>query len=118
MALIACPECDKQISDKATTCPSCGCPMARVEETETVRATISFSEKLEGFQLSDQIVCPHCRKKGCILIRPAKAKKGISGAKTTGALFTMGLSMFATGLSRKEWVTEAKCKNCRAIWQF
>lgn len=27
MALINCPECGKQISDKATTCPNCGCPI-------------------------------------------------------------------------------------------
>ncbi|WP_143452680.1 zinc ribbon domain-containing protein [Konateibacter massiliensis] len=27
MALIKCPECGKEISDKATSCPSCGCPI-------------------------------------------------------------------------------------------
>jgi uncharacterized membrane protein YvbJ len=27
MALITCPECGAQISDKATTCPQCGHPM-------------------------------------------------------------------------------------------
>ena len=27
MALINCPECNKQISDKAAACPSCGCPV-------------------------------------------------------------------------------------------
>ncbi len=32
MALINCPECGKEISDKATTCPNCGCPVAK--ETE------------------------------------------------------------------------------------
>ena len=26
MALIKCPECDKQISDKSTACPYCGFP--------------------------------------------------------------------------------------------
>ncbi|MBV5327369.1 MAG: hypothetical protein JZU65_06980, partial [Chlorobium sp.] len=26
MALIKCSECNKDISDKATTCPGCGCP--------------------------------------------------------------------------------------------
>ncbi|MDR0515986.1 MAG: zinc ribbon domain-containing protein, partial [Fibromonadaceae bacterium] len=26
MALIKCPECEKQISDKAENCPHCGCP--------------------------------------------------------------------------------------------
>lgn len=28
MALINCLECGKQISDKATVCPHCGCPIA------------------------------------------------------------------------------------------
>ena len=26
MALIECPECNKEISDKAPACPHCGCP--------------------------------------------------------------------------------------------
>lgn len=26
MALIKCPECGKEISDKATSCQNCGCP--------------------------------------------------------------------------------------------
>jgi len=26
MALMSCPECSKQISDKAAACPNCGCP--------------------------------------------------------------------------------------------
>ena len=27
MALINCPECNKEISDKAKSCPNCGCPI-------------------------------------------------------------------------------------------
>jgi uncharacterized membrane protein YvbJ len=27
MALIICPECGKQVSDKAEKCPQCGCPI-------------------------------------------------------------------------------------------
>ena len=27
MALIKCPECGRQVSDKALTCPNCGCPI-------------------------------------------------------------------------------------------
>ena len=27
MALIKCPECSKDISDKAANCPNCGCPL-------------------------------------------------------------------------------------------
>lgn len=29
MALIKCPECGKEVSDKAKTCPNCGCPIDR-----------------------------------------------------------------------------------------
>lgn len=27
MAMISCPECGKSVSDKARTCPACGCPI-------------------------------------------------------------------------------------------
>lgn len=30
MALISCPECNKQISSSAPTCPGCGAPIAKV----------------------------------------------------------------------------------------
>ena len=32
MALIKCPECHKEISDKAPTCPHCGCPLSNNPE--------------------------------------------------------------------------------------
>lgn len=34
MALIKCPECGKEISEKAPVCPNCGCPVA-TEKTQT-----------------------------------------------------------------------------------
>lgn len=30
MALIKCPECGKEISDKAEACPNCGCPITKI----------------------------------------------------------------------------------------
>lgn len=41
MAMITCPECGKQISDKAGTCPNCGCPIADCSPSGEVR--IKFS---------------------------------------------------------------------------
>ncbi len=29
MSLISCPECGKQVSDKAMSCPHCGCPLIK-----------------------------------------------------------------------------------------
>lgn len=34
MALIKCPECGKEISDKAAACPNCGCPASEFNKTE------------------------------------------------------------------------------------
>lgn len=32
MALIKCPECEKEVSDKANNCPNCGCPILNSEQ--------------------------------------------------------------------------------------
>lgn len=37
MALIKCPECGKEISDKAKACPNCGCPLEQKEEPVNVQ---------------------------------------------------------------------------------
>ena len=67
---------------------------------------------------SAQLVCPHCQTKGSVATRRVKLKKGVSGGKAVGALMTGGLSVLATGLSRKEDATEAKCSNCGSLWHF
>lgn len=38
MALIKCPECGKEISDRAGACPNCGCPIADAPTSVKVRA--------------------------------------------------------------------------------
>ena len=38
MALIKCSECGKEISDKASACPNCGCPI-KIENAETTNNT-------------------------------------------------------------------------------
>jgi hypothetical protein len=67
---------------------------------------------------SAQLICPHCQTKGSVTTRQVKLKKGISGGKAVGALMTAGVSVLATGLSRKEDATEAKCSNCGSVWHF
>ena len=46
MALIKCDECSKEISDKAKTCPICGCPtkfsLEKAEKTNKAAKSIFF----------------------------------------------------------------------------
>ncbi len=46
MALINCEECKKEISDKAATCPHCGCPAAHIAESKAA----AKKEKTEHIQ--------------------------------------------------------------------
>lgn len=50
MALINCPECNKEISDKAVACPNCGFP---------------FNEEIPKIENSGMNVCPKCGKFYC-----------------------------------------------------
>ena len=67
---------------------------------------------------NSKIFCPQCRTGGYVITRRVKAKKGISGGKATGAVLSLGISILATGLSRKEMVTQAACTNCKSQWTF
>lgn len=64
------------------------------------------------------MVCPHCQTKGSIRTKAVKQKKGVSGGKATAAVLTGGVSLLATGLSRKEQATQAFCGNCGNTWFY
>ena len=49
MALIKCSECGKEISDKATTCPNCGCPVLHNNlPTQSLQKTSKQGNKKHG----------------------------------------------------------------------
>lgn len=50
MALINCPECGKEISDKAVSCPNCGCPITSSQEKTDDSKVIETNNKIEKSQ--------------------------------------------------------------------
>ena len=46
MALIRCPECQNNVSDKATSCPHCGFPLSKAEKADKIK---SMSKSVWGF---------------------------------------------------------------------
>lgn len=68
--------------------------------------------------LNHALLCPHCQTRGKVRTKSLKVKKGISGGKATAAVITGGVSLLATGLSRKEATTQAHCDSCNSTWNF
>lgn len=72
MALISCPECGKEISDKAVTCPHCGNPI---------------NPQVQQTQQEEYLCCP---KSGS---RELHAEhKGFSGSKALAGVVLTGVS--------------------------
>ena len=53
MALISCPECGKEISDKAVACPNCGCPIKVTETQIIVKASSDFIGLIGAYIIYD-----------------------------------------------------------------
>ena len=56
MALITCQECGKEVSDKATSCPSCGAPIGNT------KANTKFCKHCGENIDKECIICPKCGK--------------------------------------------------------
>lgn len=62
MAMISCPNCGKQISDRAKACPGCGYVLHKKEEAIEEQPKKIFCEECGTEITPDMEVCPNC---GC-----------------------------------------------------
>jgi len=69
-------------------------------------------------ELRPEVACSHCKIVGGVRMKAVKKKRGISGGKASAAVLTGGLSIVATGLSRKDAMTQCHCMNCDCTWHF
>lgn len=91
MALTKCPECGTQISDKAASCPSCGCP---------INGTHNQSSNEHG------LVCPKCGSSNVYV-----GQKGFSGGKAlVGAVAVGGLGLLAGTHGKNDLI--CNCLTC------
>jgi hypothetical protein len=145
MAFKVCSSCGKQVREIDSHCWNCksmefqtartvGTPAAIPEMNDPAPAqpkaeSMGFwakaaanakaaGETKKWGNANQAIICPQCQTKGHVRTLPTKRKAGISGAKATGAVLTLGWSLLATGLSRKQQVTHAHCDNCGSTWDF
>ncbi|MEX2210712.1 MAG: hypothetical protein WD689_02990 [Gaiellaceae bacterium] len=77
---------------------------------------MGWAEDTTWGPVNPAMICPHCQASGQVRAKGVKVKKGISGGKATGAVLTAGFSILATGLSKKDKVTQVHCGNCNMTW--
>ena len=94
MAMINCPECNKEISDMALVCPICGYPMQfRYKNAYGLRLHICTNEpEVCGFMTNEYkagkmsiIKCDQCRD-GYLIVRQAKNNDYFLGCRSNGQL--------------------------------
>src|SRR5579864_3648289 len=88
----------------------------REKEAENNRRRVA--DDLKWGPVNSALICPHCQNKGKVRTKPITQKAGVSCGKATAAVLTAGVSLLATGLSRKQKVTEAHCGVCHSTWHF
>jgi RNA polymerase subunit RPABC4/transcription elongation factor Spt4 len=100
MALINCPECGKQVSSNALSCPNCGNPIG-----EPLQKQIEVIVKKDD---DEYLCCPKCASKEL-----HAEHKGFSGGKAlAGAIVTGGIGLLAGTIgSRDVQITCLKCGN-------
>lgn len=60
--LIPCPECARQVSDRAKACPDCGFPVA--EHVAEQAAAAEHAARMASRERVGDIDCPHCEARG------------------------------------------------------
>lgn len=86
-------------------------------DEELNKKVAKYDVKIYG-EPNANIICPHCQSQGQVHTKKVDKKVGISGGKATAAILTSGVSLLATGLSRKDSFTQAHCFKCESTWTF
>ncbi len=64
--IINCPECGKEISDKAAACPNCGCPSSEWAEKQFCNEDIKEGEEEKNKSEKEKYWCENCYRQNKI----------------------------------------------------
>ena len=99
MALITCQECGKEVSDKATSCPSCGAPIGNTN------ANTKFCKHCGESIDKECIICPKCGKQVEELNNNNDKNIVINNSAVANATVTAPVSLRA----KNKWVSVLLC---------
>lgn len=133
MALINCPECSKQVSDRAVNCPNCAYPVQQSvgqSKTSSYKPWTPVTQKPSMSVWDSGTRCPKCRSTDIQVLandlNTVQVRKGLFGQKTVtkrktsalrvgAALMTGGVSLAFTGINKNN--LEVFCRGCGHRWR-
>ena len=97
MALIKCPECGKEISDKAEACPNCGCPIKHEESTNCEKNVILENDGIVELRKEPKKIIPVIIGIGALVLIGAAVMipKQIENKKN--AIYTEAINLLEKG---------------------
>lgn len=109
MALIRCPECNREVSNQATACPNCGMPL---NSSQNKKFCQHCGEQID----KDCVICPKCGKQVADLSTGGSDKNIIinnnnnaSSSASASAVAMATPSMYGTRRIRDKWVAFFLC---------
>lgn len=100
MALIKCPECGKEISDKAESCPCCGAPIKMKNK--------KFCQHC-GEQIDIEcVVCPKCGKQ-VDKLKDDKIIINNSASSSASAASSANITNISRGKPKNKWIAFFLC---------
>ena len=111
MSLIKCTECEKEVSDQATSCPNCGAPINTDAQKKFCK---HCGEKID----KDCIICPKCGKqveqlndssKNIVINNNNNNNSSASSSSSASATVYATPSRGYYGTSKNKWVAFFLC---------
>lgn len=128
--LIKCPECGKDVSDRAPSCIHCGYPLQSAPRKIATASTpvqrtlpAKHCTKCGSIYPADDITCPSCGQVESRMIAgnttPVPTVKcptcGSTNVERVSAI-TKAANIWAFGLFGNKRTKQFKCKNCGYMW--
>lgn len=103
MALITCPECGREVSDKATSCPNCGSPINNSGNTKFCQHCGEVIDK-------ECVICPKCGKQvGELRGDDRNIIINNSSSASASASASANMNPMAYGRPKNKWVAFLLC---------
>ena len=103
MALISCPECKREISSLATSCPQCGTPIAAAAAVRATGDTLTTTQSTAKRFKAQTLIAALLIVLGFLIALVSAQTPGSSGTSFGAWMFVLGVLWYLVTRVRSWW---------------